>query len=93
MLIWWFGDHIKIAKLTYAIIDPFLLQAWVFLHTIMTTANSKSHQQCFLSKPPNIMFTYTSAYTVFHNTSYLHTIIGRSQRHQSSEASNKLQGG
>ena len=30
ILIWWFGDRIKIAKLTYAIIDPFILQAWIF---------------------------------------------------------------
>ena len=28
----------KIAKLTYAIIDPFILQAWVSLHTVMKSA-------------------------------------------------------
>ena len=30
-----FGDRVKIAKLTYAIIDPFILQAWVSLHTVL----------------------------------------------------------
>ena len=49
----------KIAKIMYTIIDPFTLQAWVFLHTVMKSANLKSRQQRFLSKPPNLMFTYT----------------------------------
>ena len=54
----------KIAKLTYANIDPFILQAWVSIHTVLKCANLKSRQQRFLSKPPNIMFTNNSAYTV-----------------------------
>ena len=58
-------DHIKIAILTYAIIDPFILQAWVSLHTVLKTANLKSCQQRFLNKPPNIMVTNNSAYTVY----------------------------
>ena len=41
----WFGNRVKIVKLTYAIIHPFMLQAWDFLHTVMEPANSKSHQQ------------------------------------------------
>ena len=61
ILIWWFGDRVKIAKLTYAIIDPFIPQA---CHTVMKSANLKSHQQRFLSKPPNKMFAYMFAYTV-----------------------------
>ena len=48
-----------------AIIDPFILQAWVSLHAVLYTANLKSCQQRFLSKPPNIMFANTSAYTVY----------------------------
>ena len=64
ILIWQFGEHIEIAKLTYAIIDPFILQAWVFLHTVLKSANLKSCQQHCLSKPPNIMSTNISAYTV-----------------------------
>ena len=36
-----------------------------FLHTVMKSANLKSHQQRFLSKQPNIMFTCISAYTVY----------------------------
>ena len=56
---------LNIAKLTYAIIDPFILQAWVSLHTVLKTANLKSCQQRFLSKPLNIMFAYISAYTVY----------------------------
>ena len=51
-------------KLTYAIIDPFILQAWVFLHTVLKSANLKSRQQRCLSKPSNIMSTNISAYTV-----------------------------
>ena len=58
-------NSIKIANLTYAIIDLFILQAWVSLHTELKSANLKSHQQCFLSKPPNIMFANISAYTVY----------------------------
>ena len=38
--------------------------AWVSLHTVLKTANLKSRQQRFLSKPPNIMFANNSAYTV-----------------------------
>ena len=64
ILIWRFGDHMKIAKLSYAIIDPFILQAWVSLHTVLKTANLQSHQQHPLSKTPNIMFTNNSAYMV-----------------------------
>ena len=64
ILIWWFGKCIKIAKLTYTIIDPFILQAWVSLHTVLKSANLKSHQQRVLSKPPNKMFANISAYTV-----------------------------
>ena len=64
ILIWQFGNRVKIAKLTYAIIDPFILQAWVSLCTVLNTATSKSRQQ-FLSKPPNIMFANNSAYTVY----------------------------
>ena len=47
ILSWRFSDHIRIAKLTYAIIDPFILQAWVSLHTVLKTTNLKSHQQRF----------------------------------------------
>ena len=61
ILVWRFGDRIKIVELTYAIIDLFMLQAWAFLHAVMISANLKSRQQCFLSKPPNIMFAYISA--------------------------------
>ena len=64
ILIWRFGDHVKITKLTYAIIDPFILQAWVSLHTVMKSTNLKSCQQHFLSKLPNIVLAYISAYTV-----------------------------
>ena len=35
-----------------------------FLHTVMISTTLKSHQHYFLSKPPNIMFTYISAYMV-----------------------------
>ena len=63
-LIWQFDDRVKIAKLTYVIIDPFILQAWVSLHTALKITNLKSCQQCCLSIPPNIMFTNNSAYTV-----------------------------
>ena len=45
--------------------NPFILQAWVSLHTVMKSTNLKSRQQHFLSKPPNIMFTYISAYMVY----------------------------
>ena len=55
VLIWHFANRAKMAKLTYTIIDPFMLQAWVFLHTLMKSTNLKSCQQRFLSKPPNIM--------------------------------------
>ena len=59
ILIWRVGDHVKVIKLTYAIIDPSILQAWVSLYTVLKTANLKSNQQHFLSKPPNIMFANT----------------------------------
>ena len=49
ILIWWFGICIKIAKLTYAIIDPFILQAWISLHTVLKYANLKSCQQCLMA--------------------------------------------
>ena len=64
ILIWRFGERVKIAKLTYAIIDLFILQAWISLHTELKSTNLKSRQQRFLSKPPNIMFANISAYTV-----------------------------
>ena len=64
ILIWRFGKRIKITKLPYTIIDPFLLQAWVSLHTVLKSANLKSRQQQVLRKPPNIMFTNISAYMV-----------------------------
>ena len=56
IIIWQFGDCVKIAKLTYAITNQFILQAWVSLYTVLKTANLKSHQQRFLSISPNIMF-------------------------------------
>ena len=64
ILIWQFGDCVKIAKLTYAIIDSFILRAWVFIYTVMKSTNLKSRQQRFLSKSSNIMAAYISAYTV-----------------------------
>ena len=64
ILIWQFGERIEIAKLTYAIIDPFILQAWVSLHTVLKSANLKSRQQRCLSKLPNIMSANISAYMV-----------------------------
>ena len=36
-----------------------------FLHAVMKSVNLKSHQQRFLSKPPNIMFTYISADSIY----------------------------
>ena len=68
ILIWRFGDRVNIAKLTYTIIDPSILQAWVFLHAVLKTANLKSRQQHFMSKLPNIMFANNSAYTAAENT-------------------------
>ena len=65
ILIWQFGERIKIAKLTHTIIDPFTLQAWISLHTVLKSANLKSHQQRVLSEPLNIMFANISAYTVY----------------------------
>ena len=44
ILIWRFGDRVKIVKLTYDIINPFILQAWVSLRTVLKTANLKSYQ-------------------------------------------------
>ena len=64
ILIWRFGERVKIAKLTYAIINLFILQAWVSLHTELKSANLKSRQQRFLNKLPNIMFANISAYMV-----------------------------
>ena len=64
ILIWLFDYRVKIAKLTCAIIDPFILQAWVFLYTVLKATNLKSRQQRFLGKLPNIMFTNNSAYMV-----------------------------
>ena len=73
ILIWRFGDRVKISKLTYAIIYPFILQAWVSLHTVLKTANLKSHKQHFLSKPPNTMFTNNSAYIVL--CTHMYTLL------------------
>ena len=70
ILIWRFGECIKIAKLTYAIINPFILQAWVSLHIELKFANLKFRQQRFLSKPPNILFANISAYTVCNCMTY-----------------------
>ena len=64
ILILQFGDRVNIPKLTYTIIYPFILQAWVSLQTVLKTANLKSCQQRFLSKLPNIMLANNSAYTV-----------------------------
>ena len=69
ILIWRFGERIEIAKFTYAIIDSFILQAWVFLHTVLKSTNLKSRQQRCLSKPPNIMFANISAYTIYYDAS------------------------
>ena len=55
---------LKIAKLTYTITDPFILQAWGFLHTVMKNPPIKIPPQHFLSKLPNIMLAYISAYIV-----------------------------
>ena len=65
IFIWQSGNSVKITKLTYTIIDPFILQACVSLHTVLKTTNLNYCQQRFLSKPPNIMFANNSAYTVF----------------------------
>ena len=35
-----------------------------FFYTVMKSANLAFRQQHFLSKQPNIMFAYTSTYTV-----------------------------
>ena len=61
ILIWQFGDCIKVTKLTYAIIDPFIYYEHVFLQYSTQTVNLKSCQQQFLSKPPNTMVTNISA--------------------------------
>ena len=42
-----------------------LAYAWVAFYIVIKTANLKSRQQSFLSKPPNIMFANISVYTVF----------------------------
>ena len=60
--------------LTYAIINPFILQAWVFLHAVLKSANLKSCQQRYLSKPPNIMLANISAYTVLALIGFLITV-------------------
>ena len=75
ILIWWFSERIKIAKLTYAIIDQFILQVWVSLHTELKSANLKSRQQHFLSEPSNIMFANISVYTVCGSSSHGSTLI------------------
>ena len=67
ILIWRFCERIEIAKLTYAkltyaIIDPCILQAWVFPHTVLKSTNLEFHQQRCLSILPNIMFTNISTY-------------------------------
>ena len=67
ILIWRFSDRVKIAKLTYAIIDPFIPEAWVSLHTVLKIVNLKSRQQRFLSRPPNITFANNSAYTIYYD--------------------------
>ena len=64
ILIWQFGDRIKIAKLTYAIIDSSILQAWVFLYTSLY--DSEIHQ---FKIPPTAFseqttIAYISAYVV-----------------------------
>ena len=50
----------NLAIVSCAVIDPFILQAWVSLHTVLKTANLKSRQQHFVSKPSN-MFAKISA--------------------------------
>ena len=42
-----------------------ILQAWVSLHTELKSTNLKSHQQRFLSKPPNIMFAKYNVHQYF----------------------------
>ena len=65
ILIWRVGDRVKIDKLTYAIIETLMLQAWVSLHTVATqNRNFKLPSTAFLITPPNIMFANNSAYTV-----------------------------
>ena len=56
--IWRFGrDRVEIAKLTYAIIDPFILQAWISLYTVLKITNLKSHA-------PTAFFEQTAKYNV-----------------------------
>ena len=69
----WFGDCIMITKLTYTIIDPFVLQACMGFSTYST--HLKFRQRCFLSKPPNIMF---AAYTVLTWVQYTSIFLGNS---------------
>ena len=47
ILIWRFGNCVNITKLTHAIIDPFILQTWVSVHTVLKADKLKSHQQRF----------------------------------------------
>ena len=61
ILIWRFGKCIKIIKLTYAIIGPFILQAWISLHTVLKSANLKSRQ---FKIPPTESFEQTAKYNV-----------------------------
>ena len=65
-------DHVNIVKLTYAIIGPFILQAWISLHTVFKIAKLKSCQQHFLNKPLNLMFANNSAYTICDNLGILY---------------------
>ena len=52
ILIW---QCVKIAKLTYTIIDPFILQAWVSIY---------SAQNCQFKMPPTAFFEQTTKYNV-----------------------------
>ena len=63
ILIWRFSDRAKVAKLTYAIINPIYYKHG-FSPCSAEIAKLKSCQQCFLSKPPNIMLAFISAYMV-----------------------------
>ena len=80
ILIWRFGKCIEIAKLTYAIIDPFILQAWVFLHTVLKSANFKSHQQ---------QFEQTTKYNV-HQYFCLYGILCATHKKTDSHAAHKV---
>ena len=65
ILIWLFGDHVKIAKLTYGIIDPFILHASMDFSPYGNEVRQfKIPPTAFSEKLPNIMFANISAYTV-----------------------------